>query len=119
MSLLLGNDLAGSRVNVDPCLFSVLCVLDSTNKTSQKIPGLFLACAITCAMAKQTDKQSLLLANDQAKSHAVDLSDTFLANDHVHDNCFTDDHTSDVSFQCGGASEVRPRTESTVTRSIM
>ena len=40
------------------------------------------------------------MANDQAKSHFVDLSDTFLANDHVHNNCFKDDHTSDVSFQC-------------------
>jgi len=49
-------------------------------------------------MAKQADKQSLLLANDQVKSHVVDLSDTFLANDHVHDSCFTDEHTSDVSF---------------------
>ena len=33
-------------------------------------------------------------------SHVVDLSDTFLANDYIHDSCFTDDHTSDVSFQC-------------------
>jgi len=51
-------------------------------------------------MAKQADKQSLLLANDQVTSHVVDLSDTFLANDHVHDNCFKDDHTTDASFQC-------------------
>ena len=28
VSLLLGNDLAGSRVNVDPCLSSVPCVSD-------------------------------------------------------------------------------------------
>ena len=30
-------------------------------------------------MAKQADKQSLLLANDQATSHVIHLSDTFLA----------------------------------------
>ena len=100
VSLLLGNDLAGSRVNVNPCLSSVPCVSDSTNETSQEIPGLFPACAITRAMAKQADKKPLLLANDQAKSHVVDLSDTFLANDHVHDSYFTDEHTSEVSFQC-------------------
>jgi len=51
-------------------------------------------------MAKRADKQSLLLANDQATSHVIDLSDIFHANDHVHDGCFTDDHTSDASFQC-------------------
>ena len=104
VSLLLGNDLAGSRVNVDPCLSSVPCVSDSTNETSQEFAGLFPACtitrAITCTMAKQAEKQSLLLVNDQATSHVVELSDTFLTNDHVHYNCFTDDHTSDVSFQC-------------------
>ena len=49
---------------------------DSTKKTLQKIPGLFPACAIIRAVAKQVDKQSLLLANDQAKSHVVDFSMT-------------------------------------------
>ena len=122
VSLLLGNDLAGSRVNVNPCLSSVPCVSDSTNKMSQEIFGLFPACAITRAMAKQADKQPLLLANDQAKSHVVDLSDTFLANDHVHDSYFTDEHTSDVSFQCPVPTNQlveRQKTKSTVTRSVM
>ena len=89
VNLLLGNDLAGSRVNVNHCLSSDPCVSDSTNETSQEIPGLFPAWAIARAMAKQADKQSLLLVNDQATSHVVDLLDTFLANDHVHDSCFT------------------------------
>ena len=98
VSLLLGNNLAGSKVMVDPCLSHLLC----TDSTSWEIPALFPACAVTRAMAKQAEKQSLLLANDQAKKpyfrHTV--SDTFLANDHVHDNSFTDDHTSDASLKC-------------------
>ena len=53
VSLLLGNYLAGSRVNVNPCLSSVHCVSDSTNETPQEIPGLFPACALTRAIAKQ------------------------------------------------------------------
>ena len=89
LNLLLGNDLAGSKVNVDPCLSNVPYASDSTNEASQEIPGLFPARAITRAMAKQANKQSLLSANDQATSHVVDLSDTFLANDHIHDSCFT------------------------------
>ena len=97
VSLLLGNDLAGSKVMVDPCLSRLPCASDST---SWEIPGLFPTCAVTRAMAKQAENQSLLLANDQTKSHIVDISDTFLANDHVHDNSFTDDHTSDASLKC-------------------
>ena len=98
VSLLLGNDLAGSKVMADPCLSCLPCVSDST---SWEIPGLFPACAVTRAMAKQAEKQSLSLANDQAKSHVVDLSDTFLANDHVHDNsCSVDDHPTDTNLKC-------------------
>ena len=99
VSLLLGNDLAGSKVMADPCLSSCLpCVSDST---SWEIPGLFPTCAVTRAMAKQAEKQSLSLANNQAKSQVVDLSDTFLANDHVHDNSYSvDDHPTDTNLKC-------------------
>ena len=34
VSLLLGNDLAGAKVMVDPCLCSLPCVSDSTNETT-------------------------------------------------------------------------------------
>ena len=69
--------LAGRRnKTADPCLSSDLYVSDSINKAPQKIPGLSLACTITCRMASQAVEQSLLLANNQAKSYAVSLSDT-------------------------------------------
>lgn len=101
VSLLLGNDLAGSKVMVDPCLCSLPCVSDNTEETLREFPGLFPACAVTRAMAKQAEKQSLLLANDPAQSHTVDLSDTFLADDNdLPDSCFTDDHETDATTKC-------------------
>ena len=78
VSLLLVNDLAGEMVMANPCLSSLPCVSDSTNEKSKEIPGLFPACAVIHAMAKQAEKQSEL-SDDLAKNHVVDLSDTFLA----------------------------------------
>ena len=85
VSLLLGNDLAGEKVMVNPCLSKLSCISDNTNETSQDINGLFPACAITCTMAKQAEKQ-LEVLDYPAKSHIVDLSDMFLAHSDVHDN---------------------------------
>ena len=79
VSLLLGNDLAGEKVMINPCLSSLPCEPDSTNET---IPGLFPACAVTRAMAKQAKEQSPLLLEKQADPHDVNLSDTFLAQAH-------------------------------------
>ena len=45
-------------------------------------------------MAKQAEKQSEL-SDDLAKSHVVDLSDTFLAHSGLHDNC-VDEQERDV-----------------------
>ena len=94
VSLLLGNDLAGEMVMANLCLSSLPCVSDSTNDNSQEIPGLFSACAVTHAMAKQAEKQSEL-SDDLAKSHVVHLSDTFLAHSGLHDNC-VDEQERDV-----------------------
>jgi len=99
VSLLLGNDVAGAKVMSNPCLCSLPCP-DSTIETSREIHGLFPACAVTRAMAKQAEKQSLL-SDDLAKSHTVDLSDTFLGHDNdLHDNCFSDDHHDDANMKC-------------------
>jgi len=80
VSLLLGNDVTGTKVTGNPCLCNLPCP-GSTIEASQEIYGC------THAMAKQAEKQSLLLADDLAKSHTVDLSDTFLAdNNDLHDS---------------------------------
>ena len=97
--MLLGNDLAGAKVMVDPCLCSLPFVSDNTNETSGKSLAYSLLARFTRAMAKQADKQSSLLANDPVKSQIVDLSDTFLANDNdLYDNCSTDDPEDDVNM---------------------
>ena len=78
-------------------------------------------------MAKQAEKQSLLLADDSVKSHIVDLSDTFLTDDnYLHNNCFTDDHENDANMKCpvpinqlNRASAVRTQSDSAVARCIM
>ena len=76
---------------------SLPCISDNTNETSQEIPGLFPACAAICAMAKQAEKQLELLDNP-AKSHIVDLSDTFLAYSDLHDN-YVDEPERDVEMK--------------------
>ena len=135
VSLLLGNDLAGEKVMVNPCLSSLPCISDNTNETSQEIPGLFPACAVTHAMAKQAEKQ-LKLLDDPTKSHVVDLSDTFLPHSDLHDN-YVDEPERDVErknsyptkqlIECQQSGPqlipllqaVRSTTHSITTRSIM
>ena len=51
--LLLGNDLAGDKVVVDPLLTSTLCVDQLPDPIEQDIPDLYPSCAVTRAMAKE------------------------------------------------------------------
>ena len=48
VSLLLGNELAGDKVMVNPCVSNLPNVRNDTEM--QDIPGLYPACAVTCAM---------------------------------------------------------------------
>ena len=51
--LLLGNDLAGDKVVVNPLLTSTPCVDQPPDPIEQEIPGLYPSCAVTRAMAKK------------------------------------------------------------------
>ena len=52
--LLLGNDLAGDKVVVDPHLTSTPCCVDQPpDSIEQEIPDLYPSCAVTRAMAKK------------------------------------------------------------------
>ena len=53
VSLLLGNDLAGSQVIADPCLVNKPVTSDDSRNEEVEISGLFPACAVTRAMAKK------------------------------------------------------------------
>ena len=51
--LLLGNDLAGDKVVVNPLLTSTPCVDQLPDPIEQEIPDLYPSCAVTRAMAKK------------------------------------------------------------------
>ena len=68
VSFLLGNDLAGGKVTIVPCVVKEPSI-SNTKSMEEEFPGLFPACAVTRAMAKKLKENS---------EDEVDLSDTFL-----------------------------------------
>ena len=68
--LLLGNDLAGDKVVVDPLLTSTPCVDQPPDPIEQEIPELYPSCAVTRAMAKK--------ANQNHGMQDIDLADTLI-----------------------------------------
>ena len=75
IQLLLGNDLAGERVTVNPIMTNKPCSIPISTVIEQEIPNLYPSCAVTRAMAKQQK-----LENDKRDEleSSYDLSDTFL-----------------------------------------
>ena len=55
---LLGNDLAGDKVVIDPLLTSTPCVDQHPDPIEQEIPDLYPSCAVTRAMAKKADQNN-------------------------------------------------------------
>ena len=68
--LLLGNDLAGDKVVVDPLLINTPCVDQPPDPIEQEIPDLYLSCAVTRAMAKR--------ANQNDGMQDINLADTLI-----------------------------------------
>ena len=56
--LLLGNDLAGDKVVVDPLLTSTPCVDQPPDPIEQEIPDLYPSCAVTRTMAKKAKQNN-------------------------------------------------------------
>ena len=56
--LLLGNDLAGDKVVVDPLLTNTPCVDQPPDPIEQEIPDLYPSCAVTRAMAKKAKQNN-------------------------------------------------------------
>ena len=54
--LLLGNDLAGDKVVVDPLLTSTPCVDQLPDPIEQEFPDLYPSCAVIRAMAKNANQ---------------------------------------------------------------
>ena len=68
ITLLLGNEVAGSKVVAEPCMTNVPC-MDNTKLLEEEFPGIFPACVTT---------RSMSLASKELDE--VDLSESFLAN---------------------------------------
>ena len=56
--LLLGNDLAGDKVVVDPLLTNTPCVDQPPDTIEQEIPDLYPSCAVTRAMTKKAKQNN-------------------------------------------------------------
>ena len=68
ISLLLGNDLAGDKVMIHPCVSSHPCSLDDTDAKMQDTPGLYPVCAVTRVMAKKQLTATPNTQNEESKS---------------------------------------------------
>ena len=68
--LLLGNDLAGDKVVVNPLVTETPCMDQSPDPIEQELPHLYPSCAVTRAMAKKAT-----LTENQSD---VDLTDSFI-----------------------------------------
>ena len=68
--LLLGNDLAGDKVVVNPLVTDTPCMDQSPDPIEQELPDLYPSCAVTRAMAKKA-----MLTENQSD---VDLTDSFI-----------------------------------------
>ena len=68
--LLLGNDLAGDKVVVNPLVTDTPCMDQSPDPIEQELPNLYPSCAVTRTMAKKA-----MLTENQSDA---DLTDSFI-----------------------------------------
>ena len=110
--LLLGNDLAGDKVVVNPLVTDTPCMDQSPDPIEQDLPDLYPSCAVTRAMAKKatlTENQSDVdltdsfigqsFKNEITKSlshnlpeHQTDSNDSTLVSDHFPSSLVEEDH---------------------------
>ena len=102
--LLLGNDLAGDKVVVNPLLTTIPCIDQPPDPIEQEIPDLYPSCAVTRAMAKKTKQ------NDGE----IDLTDTFLGQSFKHE--ITNSLSSSLSDK---QTELRNKSESSHYSAIL
>ena len=102
--LLLGNDLAGDNVVVNPLLTTIPCLDQPPDPIEQEIPDLYPSCAVTRAMAKKAKQ------NDGE----IDLTDTFLG------QSFTDEIINSLSPTLSGKqTDLSDKSESSHYSSVL
>ena len=79
VNLLLGNDLAGGKVQAIPCdvprVSRIPVTSEETEVLGQKYPGLFPSCAVTRAMANKAKTKQI---DDSDWDNGLSLTDTFV-----------------------------------------
>ncbi len=68
ISLILGNDLAGSKVSCLPEVVDIPCMSESNSVLTQEFPNVFHSCVVTRAQARKFEEE-------------LDLSDSFMCSD--------------------------------------
>ena len=76
--LLLGNDLAGDKVVVNPLVTDTPIMDKSPDPAEREIPDLYPSCAVTRSMASKAIQSSAQKAVDENVTSNVDLADTFI-----------------------------------------
>ena len=102
--LLLGNDLAGDKVVVNPLLTNIPCTDQPPDPIEQEIPDLYPSCAVSRAMAKKAKQ------NDGD----IDLTDTFLGQSFKHE--ITNSVSSSLSDK---QTELRNKSEASQNSTIL
>ena len=78
--LILGNDLAGDKVVVNPVMTEKPEVTTTIDPIEDEIPDLYPSCAVTRAMAQKANIENAQVGNSTNSGYTYDLNDTFLSN---------------------------------------
>ena len=98
--LLLGNDLAGDKVVVNPLVTDTPCMDQSPDPIEQELPDLYPSCAVTRAMAKKA-----MLTENQSD---VDLTDSFIGQSFKNEITKSLSHSLPDSIDCTSVSDHFP-----------
>ena len=77
--LILGNDLAGDKVVVNPVMTEKPEVTTTIDPIEEEIPDLYPSCAVTRAMAQKANIENAQVQKSTNSDYTYDLNDTFLS----------------------------------------
>ena len=77
--LILGNDLAGDKVVVNPVMTEKPEVITTIDPIEEEIPDLYPSCAVTRAMAQKANVENARDGKNTNSDYTYDLNDTFLS----------------------------------------
>ena len=76
--LILGNDLAGDKVVVNPVMTEKPEVTTTIDPIEEEIPDLYPSCAVTRAMAQKANVENAQVGKSTNSDYIYDLDDTFI-----------------------------------------